>query len=679
MPKAESIPAVKVTILVFAIAFPIVAFFAAPGITFHDSGEFALAVASNGLPHSPGAPTWAILNQIFKLLTFGAEGARSANLFSAFCGAVTVAFGSAFVFRQFADRSNATRWLASGVVALSIMGTGSFLEQSFIAEQYTLMTALMSSLLLLIQTNDANPKASWFYAIGLIWGLAIGNHPSQVILGALMLLPVIQSRKSVSVFKSVPLGLLGLATGLLVFLWLPYRAAAHPVMAWGHPDNWVRFMWNIGREQWPTRPMSTAPIGFTKAWFESYNLFGELGVISTVLAVFGVVMGFRRGLKPLAWILTLIIPYAVLMLLGHLRQGGMDLIYIKYYGVRDWHIPVYMGLSIIGAMGAVWLLDMRTKCTEKVRIGTLGAFAVGLAGCFPFTLSKENLRSYVDGKTFASNYLTDVPANAIVSTFCDNSSHIIGYEHYANGQAPSIYFTFGMPQSVFYLQPEQGWTLALKRAFLTDYIFRASLNPLCLPKVLSEDEIQKRPLFTEYSASDDGDITPYCLPHGFLIQMVERKTTDAEVLEADRAFKAAHPELFVTPTSKPNRMSSEGFGYAHLRRGLFFVKRKLWKAAIEELEIARAWMPDNPQVLFPYGAALEEVKDYQGAEKAYLSCIDSIPEFTNARQNLALLYLYAGREDLAMQYAQEELVLTRGAKNTKDLIAILEKRAASKK
>ena len=36
---------------------------------------------------------------------------------------------------------------------------------------------------------------------------------------------------------------------------------------------------------------------------------------------------------------------------------------------------------------------------------------------------------------------------------------------------------------------------------------------------------------------------------------------------------------------------------------------------------------------------------------------------------------YAGRDDLAMKYAQEELVLTRGAKNTKDLIALLEKKS----
>ena len=683
-PKIQAIPAVILTVLVFAVSFPILAFFAAPGITFHDSGEFSLAVASNGLPHSPGAPTWAILNQIFHFLTFNAEAARSANLFSSFCGAITVAFCGAFVFRHFSDRERSTQWLAAIVTGLSILATGSFLEQSFIAEQYTLMTAFMSAILLVIQTNDANPKPGWFYLLGTLWGLAVGNHPSQIILGAVMLLPVIQQRKAVSLFKSLPLGLLGLVTGLLVFIWLPYRASANPALSWGHPDNWVRFLWNVRREQWPTRPISEAPVGFTKAWFDSYNLFVEMGIVSTALAVFGVVLGVRRAFKPLSWVLMLIVPYTVLMLLGHLRQGGMDLIYIRYYGVRDWHVPVYMGLSVLGGLGAVWLLDMRHKCTQKVRIGTLSTIALSLAGTFPFQLSKESLRNYDDSKTFAHSYLDILPKDAILATFCDNSSHIVGYEHLANKMAPDIYFTFGMPQNIYNLEigpnglpkgvVDKGWTFDLKKSFLTDFIFRPALNPLSLSRKLSDQEIKDRPLFTEYVTNEIGEIYEYCLPHGYLLQMVERKTTNEEILAIDKKFKAEHPELFLRPTGPTNRMSREAFSYAHLRRGLFFMKRKLWAQVKEELEIALAWEPKNPQILFPYGAALEELKDYQGAEMAYLQCIDSMPDFATPRQNLALLYLYAGQYDLALRYAKEELVLSPKAQNTKNLIAIIEKK-----
>lgn len=661
LPRAEAIPAAYVTIAVFAVVFPILAFNTAPGISFHDSGEFALAVQSAGIPHSPGAPTWMILNLIFKLFTFGSEAARSANLFSAFCGSLTAAFSSAFVFRHFSDRSNPVRWLAAVITGLSIIATGAFLEQSFIAEQYTLMTAIMSAILLVIQTNDGNPQPKWYALMGLLWGLAMGNHPSQVILGFALLLPVIQKRKEVPIAKAVAAGIGGLLAGLLVFIYLPVRASANPVMNWGHPSTWRQFLWNVRREQWDTRPFTDAPTGFIRTWFGSYNLFAEMGVLSTVLGVFGFVLGFRRALRPVSWILVMAIPYAALMLLGHLHQKGMDLMYIRFYGVRDWHIPLYMGFSILGAMGAVWLLDMRHKCTEKVRIGTLSTVALGLAGFFPFQLSRESMRSFVAPMDYAKGYVADLPSNAILSTFCDNGSHIVGYEHYAKGLAPSIYMTFGMPQNGLNEKNSSGWDLTMKKTFMTRCITHPTQNPLSLPYVMSDKEIAERPLFTEFSSGECKWLADYCLPHGWIVQLLERKTTDAEVTAADDEFVSKHPEMFVKPTGTPHRLAREAMSYVHVRRAFFFMKRKMWQRAKSSLELAMAWEPNNPQIIFPYGSTLEELRDFVGAEKAYLTCIDLMPDYVSPRQNLALLYALDGQFDLAMKYMDEELALSKNA------------------
>ncbi|MBS1725986.1 MAG: DUF2723 domain-containing protein [Armatimonadetes bacterium] len=657
--RAESIPAVWVTVALFAVAFPILAYNCAPAVSFHDSGEFSLAVYSAGLPHSPGAPTWMILNLIFRLFTFGAEAARSANLFSAFCGAITVAFAGAFVFRHFSDRANPIRWLTAIIAALSVMGTGAFLEQSFIAEQYTLMTAVMAAILLVIQTNEGNPKAKWYWLMGLLWGLAVGNHPSQVILGFLFLLPVIQKRKEVKIWKSVLCGIGGVLTGLLVFIYLPIRSHANPVMNWGHPNTWQNFVFSVTRQQWDTRPFTAAPTGFIKEWFRSYNLFGEMGAISTVLAVFGFVLGFRRARRPLSWILMLIVPYGILMLLGHLHQKGMDLMYIRFYGVRDWHIPIYMGLSMLGAMGAVWLLDMRHKVTDKIRVGGLSVAALGLAGTFPFHLSQETMRNYIAPVDYAKDYVAGLPDNAILSTFTDDASHIVGYEHFANHLAPGMYFTFGMPQNGLTAQNSSKWTLEMKKTFMTKCITTPSQNPISLPYVVSDDEIRHRPLFTEFTAGTCPWLADYCLPHGYLVQLLERPTTNDEVLKADDEFMAQHPEMFSKPNGHQHRLTREAMSYAHTRRGLFFMKRKMWQRAKDCFELAMAWEPNNPQIIFPYGATLEEIGDYVGAEKAYLTCIDIMPDFVSPRQNLALLYAFDGQNDLANKYLDEELTLSK--------------------
>ena len=661
IPRAEAIPAVYVTVAVFAVVFPILVYNTAPGISFHDSGEFSLALASVGIPHSPGAPAWAIFSLLFRCLTCGVEAARSANLFSAFCGTLTAAFSSAFVFRHFSDRSNAVRWLAATITALSIICTGSFLEQSLIAEQYTLMTATIAAILLTIQTNESNPRPRWFYLMGVLWGLDMANHPSQVILGFLFVLPVIQKRKEVSLAQSIPLGLLGIATGLSVFLYVPIRAAAHPIMNWGHADNWKQFLWNIKREQWDTRPMNTAPTGFIKAWFNSYNLLGEMGVISTILSVSGFILGFRRAPRPMSWLILAIVPYAIIMLLGHLRQKGMDLMYIKIYGVRDWHIPIYMGLSMLAAMGAIWLLDARRKCTEKVRIGTLSTIAIGLAGYFPYQMSHETMRNYVAPLNFAKGYFAGLPNNAILAAYCDDAAHILGYERYANNMSSGVYFTFGMPQNGLNGTNSSAWTLDMKKEFMQKRIQDPAQNPLSLPYIMPDQEVADRPLFTEFTGGDCTWLADYCLPHGWVVQLLERKTSDEEVHAADKAFNAQHPELFVGPTGPQHRLTREAMSYVHTRRAFFYMQRKMWAESKSALELAMAWEPENPQIIFAYGSTLEELKDYAGAEKAYLSCIDITPDFVSPRHNLAILYAYAKRPDLAKKYIDEEVELSKNA------------------
>ncbi|HLO97554.1 MAG TPA: DUF2723 domain-containing protein [Fimbriimonas sp.] len=670
--SAESIPAHWVVALFFTLSFPVLAFNAAPGVTFHDSGEFALALHSVGIPHSPGAPTWMLVNLLFKMFAFGSEAVRAANLCSAFCGSLTIAFASTFVFRHFGDRPAPIRWLSALVTSLAIMGTGAFLEQSFIAEQYTLMTAIMSALLLVIQTNEHKPKLRYFYAMGLLWGLAIGNHPSQIVLGLVLLMPLLQKRKEVAVWKSLPLGLVGLATGLCTYLYLPIRAVANPLMNWGHPDNWERFVWSVTRKQWPTRPISEAPVGFVEEWLKSYNLFGEMGFVAAVLGVTGFVFAIRRAPRPFSWLFMLMVPYAALMLLGHMRQGGMDTIYIRFYGVRDWHIPLYMGLSILGAMAVIWFADMRHKVTDKVRMQFLWTASAALLIGLVIKLPQESMRGYDDAKTFVGAYTADLPDNAVVATFTDNTSHCLAYEHFVNGAAPNIFYTFGMPQNSYIANPTGAWNARHKKDFFTHSIRQFELNPLTLPQ-LTEKDVETRALFTEFTSDTPKEFYATALPHGFLIQLVERPTTNEEILKLDAEFLAKHPEISAKPSGRTNRSTREARAYAHLRRGLFFAHRGLWQKSKEAIDLAMAWEPNNPQVIFPAGVAAEELKDYPAAEEYYLRCMDALPTFPGPRQNLALLYLYGKDYKRALELAEEELVLTRGSKESKKLVEIITK------
>jgi hypothetical protein len=643
-------------IAVFSVTFPVLAFHAAPSVTFHDSGEFALAHFSNGLPHSPGAPTWAILTRIFSWFTFGAEAARTTNLFSSFCGALTISFAACFVYRHFADRPNSQRWLAGAIVAGSVMATGAFLEQSFVTEQYTLMTAFMTAILLVIQTNDARPKLKNFIVLGLLWGLALGNHPSQLILGPLMLLVCIQNRKSIAIWKTILCGVLGFILGLSVFAYIPYVASQNPLMNWGHPNTKENFLFSVFRQQWDKRAVTSAPVGFIREWFTSFDFISQMGWLGTSLGICGAVLSWRRASKAAIWVAMLVIPYTLALLYGHLNQAKMDTLYIRFYGVIDWHIPVYLGLSIFASFGVVWLLDMRRKCTQRARVITMVTVLLGFIVTIPGALSEQSLRDNKDSDIYIKGHFDILPKNAIIAAFNDNGTAELSYARYAKNIRPDLYVTYGPYKFAYDLLGKKEWTMESKKFFLKDFIHRPIVNPLTLP-MLSDVEIESRPFFTEYESMGDDNLNQYLLPTGYLFELRTTKVTDQEIRNKYHEIRSAHPEMYALPGAKANRLAREAFSYTHLRLGLFFRKRALYNLAFEEFKIAYAWQKKNPLMCIPLAGEFERQMKFVEAETCYKDAIEGAPYVPGARQNLAILYILAKQYKQAFDLVVEELKL----------------------
>lgn len=84
--------ALGLAVCIITAAFLVFIFCSAPSLTFHDSGELALAAASGGVPHPPGAPTWSVLATLFVHAgRFLDDPARGTNLLSGIWGAVNAA------------------------------------------------------------------------------------------------------------------------------------------------------------------------------------------------------------------------------------------------------------------------------------------------------------------------------------------------------------------------------------------------------------------------------------------------------------------------------------------------------------------------------------------------------------------------------------------------------------
>jgi hypothetical protein len=209
----------------------------APTIYNLDSAELTTAVATNGIIRATGYPLYLLLGKLFFWLPIGDVGYRL-NLFSAVCGALTV-----FLADRILRQLEIGGWARLG--ALGLLATAPyFWAMSLIAEVYTLHTALMAAILLLLLRWDQSPNPRGLVVVALLFGLSCGNHAATVLLlpGCIWFVASHPPRQWLrpSILTAVVLAALA---GLAVYLLIPWRFTQNPLFNYaGQYDATGRFV-----------------------------------------------------------------------------------------------------------------------------------------------------------------------------------------------------------------------------------------------------------------------------------------------------------------------------------------------------------------------------------------------------------------------------------------------------
>ncbi|MBI5646623.1 MAG: DUF2723 domain-containing protein [Ignavibacteriae bacterium] len=243
----------------------------APGVVYGDSGEYAAAAWTWGIPHPPGAPLYTLLAFLWAhVLPFGTVILRL-NTLAALFGAAGVVFLFHAVRHMLPDIIKASSlwdWKKEGeadeyqisgsdtpILLAALFGaaatglTPAWWSTALAAGADSFQLLLFPALLwafVTSQTGDVSAvpqrgrRAAYF---AFLLGVALTHG-----LGALALLPVFtiwyivekQRRKESlrGLLRCLPAFALGLAPVLL----LPLRASADPAWNWGDPSSWGRFV-----------------------------------------------------------------------------------------------------------------------------------------------------------------------------------------------------------------------------------------------------------------------------------------------------------------------------------------------------------------------------------------------------------------------------------------------------
>ncbi|MFN8596408.1 MAG: DUF2723 domain-containing protein [Anaerolineae bacterium] len=227
-------------VVVFVAAFTLYVATLAPTLTVAhsgaDGGDLVSAIATLGVPHPPGYPTFLALGSIFAQLPIGNIAFRL-NLFSAVCMALAAAVTTWSIGKAAST--------SAGVVAGLVFATAPMVwGQATLTEVHALnalFVAISLGLLApIVFRGDAVSTARLALACCL-WGLGLGNQ-----LTLLALLPLFIRTGRVSRFTPhaplfarhssfitrYSLLILALLLGLSIYIIIPIRAAAQPPINW---------------------------------------------------------------------------------------------------------------------------------------------------------------------------------------------------------------------------------------------------------------------------------------------------------------------------------------------------------------------------------------------------------------------------------------------------------------
>ncbi len=195
------------------------------------------------------------------------------------------------------------------------------------------------------------PAVRGLHLLVLLLGLALTNHFLTLLLlpalAILLLVPVERGGSPLPrIVRHLPTLLVAGLAPLLLYLYLPLRAAAGPLFDWGAPDTWGDFWRHV--TAWQFRAYMGQDAGQIAAnlgdgLVYAANQFGPwLGLLLLVPAGGGLVALWRAD--RVLWSATV-------------ATALLDIAYTVDYGIREiaaYYVPLYMMVFLWAGVGAAW-------------------------------------------------------------------------------------------------------------------------------------------------------------------------------------------------------------------------------------------------------------------------------------------------------------------------------------
>ncbi len=352
----------------------------APSVDFIDAGELSAVAHTWGIAHPTGYPLFTLLAGLWAMLPIG-SGIFRLNIFAAVLTAVGAGISVQFFFELLgvlplpkprkaqgkkktsaasvpaallSDRLGALKASAAAGLLLALSGT--YWRTALSIEVYSLHILLLSLVLwsgarlLFLPSDDMQVLRRRMMITAVLLGLSFSNHMSTVfLLPAFLLLFFMTHYRSRGLGKNLVYAAAAFVAGLLPYLYLPLRAAAHPQLNWGNPGSFERFFWHLSGKQYSVW-MFTSADAWGKQFTYALDAFGrDLAWVALLPAVLGLFAAFRQS-RRLGWFLLLLFSTCLIWAAGYDIMDIDSYFLLGFFVLAAW---AAWGFQFIGGLKAL--------------------------------------------------------------------------------------------------------------------------------------------------------------------------------------------------------------------------------------------------------------------------------------------------------------------------------------
>lgn len=413
----------------------------APTVTFFDSGEFLTAIASLGIPHSPGYPLFVNYAKPFTFLPVG-DVAFRINFATAVSAALACLGAYLLTLRVLVPEDEVERKVGNCLLqkaaalsaALAFAFSPRLWLQSNHDKPYPLLTFIVALVFLLLlhwreRYRNGAERPGYVYLASFLCGLAMGAHQTMVLLlPSFACIVLTTDWKIITRIKEQILALAAFFVGLSVYLHMPLRAIRNPLLNWGDPKTFSQFLWNFLRKGYPMEHVDRDWTLLLKQ-LSAFNLVNEFTALGFFLLLAGAVFQRRQ-----ARIFLLAFGIAVISFLAFVvgyQNTPEEMIFLT----EEFFTPLYLMAAVLVGLGtfslAEALLERLQPSSRRSRVLLVPTLlllvmllpAVQCAGNFSRNDQHENYLAY----DYAVNTFRSLPHGAALFTWGDSGAFPLWY------------------------------------------------------------------------------------------------------------------------------------------------------------------------------------------------------------------------------------------------------------